>query len=263
MRRTHEGKSARRTKSFRELIAHLAVRSTSHRWTSHRATGSARPAGHRAMRALTVIGLLAASLFAAGGAAQADYTSSNLPDWAIGPFTRAAQNPVMSPQGSGWESADVLNPGVVYSNGAFQMLYRGQNSAGVSQVGYASSTDGLNFTRSASNPVIPNSVQPYESGGVMDPRLYQLNGTYYSFVAGYDWSNSPPQTIMETTSTDMVHWTTAVPVVNTNYDPAVVTDGNDTPVLMNTQYGQRYVMYYGDSDPAKGHFVAYSTDMVH
>ena len=43
----------------------------------------------------------------------------------------------------------------------------------------------------------------------------------------------------------------------------MVTDGNDTPVLLNTQYGPRYVMYYGDSDPAKGRFIAYSTDMLH
>jgi predicted GH43/DUF377 family glycosyl hydrolase len=47
----------------------------------------------------------------------------------------------MAPPGSGWESADVLNPGVTYSNGAFQMLYRAQNSAGVSQIGYASSAN--------------------------------------------------------------------------------------------------------------------------
>ena len=258
MRRAHEGKRATRANPLRALVARLTTRPAS----AH-ATRSRRSARHLAVRVVALTGLLAASLFAAGGAAHADYTASNLPDWAIGPFTRATQNPVLSPEGSGWEASDVLNPGVLYSNGAFQMLYRGQNSAGVSQVGYASSTDGINFTRSTSNPVIPNSVQPYESGGVMDPRLYQLNGTYYSFVAGYDWSNSPPQTIMETTSTDMVHWTTAVPVVNTNYDPAVVTDGTDTPVLMSTQYGPRYVMYYGDSDPAKGRFVAYSTDMLH
>ena len=217
-----------------------------------------------AARMIAVVAMLAASLAGAHVPAQADYTASNLPDWAVGPFTRASQNPIMSPQstgaqGSGWEASDVLNPGVVYRNGAFQMLYRGQNSAGLSQVGYASSTDGLNFTRSASNPVIPNSVLPYESGGVMDPRLYELNGTYYAFVAGYDWSNSPPQTIMETTSTDLVHWTTAVPVEHTNYDPAVVTDPNDTPVKINGEY----VMYYGDSDPAKGRFIAYSTDMIH
>ena len=262
MRRQPE--TDRRTRSRLSLLPFRRLRSPrTVRPTPLRVPRTRRSARQVAVRALTVVGLLATSLFAAGGAAHADYTSTNLPDWAIGPFTRATQNPIMSPQGSGWESADVLNPGVVYRNNAFQMLYRAQNSSGVSQIGYASSTDGINFTRSTANPVIPNSVQPYESGGVMDPRLYQLNGTYYSFTAGYDWSNSPPQTIMETTSTDMVHWTTAVPVVNTNYDPAVVTDSNDTPVLLNTQYGPRYVMYYGDSDPAKGRFVAYSTDMLH
>jgi predicted GH43/DUF377 family glycosyl hydrolase len=179
------------------------------------------------------------------------------------PFTRQPQpnpSPVLTPQGTGWESKDVLNPGVVYRNGAFQMLYRA-DGGGPDQIGHATSTDGVHFTRDAANPVIQDNVLPYASGGVTDPRLYELNGTYYSFVAAYNWALSPPQTIMETTSTDLVHWSTAVPIVHTNYDPAVVTDGNDTPVLMNTQYGPRYVMYYGDGDPAKGRFVAYSTDM--
>lgn len=227
---------------------------------SSQRSGSVR---HLTVRVATIIAFLAASLLSPTGTAHADYTASNLPDWAIGPFTRQPQSnpsPVLSPTGSGWESQHVLNPGVVYRNGAYQMLYRA-DGGGPDQVGLATSTDGLHFTRNANNPVITGNVLPYESGGVMDPRLYELNGTYYSFVAGYDWSKSPPQTIMETTSTDLVHWTTAVPIVHTNYDPAVVTDGNDTPVLMNTQYGPRYVMYYGDSDPAKGRFVAYSTDM--
>lgn len=222
----------------------------------------------RAARLLAPLVLVAAALVAVPTtvAQASDYTASNLPDWAIGPFTRqpaADPAPVLSPSSSGWDSSDVDNPGVIYRNGQYDMLYRADGDGLPVQVGLATSSNGINFTRSASNPVIPNNVDPYESGGVYDPRLYQLGGTYYAFVEGYDWSNSPPQTIMETTSTDLVHWTTAVPIVNTNYDPAVVTDGTDTPVLMNTQYGQRYVMYYGDSDPAKGRFIAYSTDMLH
>jgi predicted GH43/DUF377 family glycosyl hydrolase len=222
----------------------------------------------RLARILGLIALVAGALFALPPvtAQASDYTAANLPDWAIGPFTRqpaANPAPVLSPSSSGWDSSDVDNPGVIYRNGTYDMLYRADGGGLPVQVGLATSTDGIHFTRSAANPVIPNNVNPYESGGVYDPRLYQLNGTYYAFVEGYDWSNSPPQTIMETTSTDLVHWTTAVPIVNTNYDPAVVTDGTDTPVLMNTQYGPRYVMYYGDSDPAKGRFIAYSTDLLH
>jgi predicted GH43/DUF377 family glycosyl hydrolase len=219
-------------------------------------------------RVVALLCLIATAVFAlpATSALASDYTASDLPDWAVGPFTRQpATNPepvLTADTGNSWESEHVLNPGVVYRNGQFDMLYRA-DGGNPDQIGLATSTDGLNFTRYANNPVITDNVDPQESGGVDDPRLYELNGTYYSFISGYDWSNSPPQTIMETTSTDLEHWTTAVPIINTNYDPAVVTDGNDTPVLMNTQYGPRYVMYYGDADPAKGRFIAYSTDMLH
>ena len=229
---------------------------------------SLRSAHRRAALVLGLLGLIAGALFAAPAtvASASDYTASNLPDWAIGPFTRQPQpnpSPVLSADPSNsWESLHVLNPGVVYRNGQFNMLYRA-DGGGPDQIGLATSTDGLNFTRNSQNPVITNNVLPYESGGVTDPRLYELNGTYYSFISGYHWGINPPQTIMETTSTDLVHWSTAVPIVQTNYDPAVVTNGNDTPVLLNTQYGPRYVMYYGDADPAKGRFIAYSTDMLH
>lgn len=74
--------------------------------------------GRSAARLLALIGLLAASLAGPATAAHAsDYTASNLPDWAIGPFRRQAQPnpaPVLSPAGTGWESQHVLNPGVVY-----------------------------------------------------------------------------------------------------------------------------------------------------
>jgi predicted GH43/DUF377 family glycosyl hydrolase len=193
-----------------------------------------------------------------------------LPDWAIGPFTRygsqpgAAQggNPVLAPQGTGFEAGDTFNPGVVYRDGKFQMLYRAQASDGISTVGYAYSTDGHHFTRYPGNPVIQQDGSATESSGIDDPRLYELNGTYYTFVSGYNFAVTPPQTIVEYTSTDLVNWHEVGAVVHTNYDPAVVTNGNDTPVLLSTPYGPRYVMYYGDSDPAKGRFVAYSTNMT-
>jgi predicted GH43/DUF377 family glycosyl hydrolase len=192
------------------------------------------------------------------------------PDWAIGPFTRYGSqpgapeggNPVLMPRGTGFEGADTFNPGVVYRDGKFQMLYRAQARDGISTVGLASSTDGHHFTRYPGNPVIDRDGSKAESSGIDDPRLYELNGTYYTFVAGYNFAVSPPQTIIEYTSTDLVNWHEVGAVVHTNYDPSVVTDGNDTPVKINTQFGPRYVMYYGDSDPAKGRFVAYSTDMT-
>lgn len=195
---------------------------------------------------------------------------SAFPGWAIGPFTRygsqpgAAQggNPVLMAQGTGFESSETFNPGVVYRDGRFDMLYRAQASDGISSVGLATSTDGHHFTRYPGNPVISQDGTATESSGIDDPRLYELNGTYYTFVSGYNFAVTPPQTIVEYTSTDLVNWHEVGGVIHTNYDPAVVTSGSDTPVKISTQYGPRYVMYYGDSDPAKGRFVAYSTNMT-
>ena len=52
------------------------------------------------------------------------------------------------------------------------MLYRAQDRAGISRIGYASSTDGLHFTRRPEPVFTP--VMPYEQRGVEDPRLVEI-----------------------------------------------------------------------------------------
>jgi predicted GH43/DUF377 family glycosyl hydrolase len=209
------------------------------------------------LRALIAAALLATGLVAAlAGPARADYTASNLPNWAIGPFTRSPANPILTAPGTGWDAADVYNPGVVVSNGKFEMLFRGQNnnnSDHISQVGYATSTNGTSFTPYSGNPVITNSL-PSESHGIEDPRLYYLNGTWYSFFTGYTSSGI---TLNEATSANLVNWTQLGPVEPNDKDAAVVTNGSDVPVLING----KYVMYYGQN--GNGTFIAYSTDMIH
>jgi hypothetical protein len=83
------------------------------------------------------IGLTAAAAAPAGPAVQQVQTGAGvtdqpvLPSWAIGPFTRYDSpqntpyqgNPVLTPQGTGWEGRAAYNPGVVYNDGKFQMLY--------------------------------------------------------------------------------------------------------------------------------------------
>lgn len=218
--------------------------------------------------ALAVTGLnaAAATRVPASSAVPGPGTTSTagpvLPPWAIGPFTRYGNsqsvpyqgNPLITPQGDGWEAAATYNPGVVYHNGAYQMLYRGQGSdGGPSQIGYATSTDGVHFSEYSGNPVMTNSSVPHGSSGVEDPRLYQLNGTYYSFFTGYSGSID----IDEAYSTDMIHWTQLGPVEQNNKDAGVVTNPEGTPVKIDGHY----VMYYGQS--GNGTYIAYSTDMVH
>lgn len=187
-----------------------------------------------------------------------------LPEWAIGPFTRFANpravpyegNPLIYPVGQwqgenpGWESESTYNPGVIYYNGKFQLLYRAgrpkeRSQTGSFSVGYASSTDGYHFTRYAGNPVIENV-------GNVDPRLYRVNGKVYAYYTG--------KGIHVASSTDMIHWDklgTVVPDVEDAFDPALIADPEGNPVKI----GGRYAMYYGFG-PHSAHLM-FSEDLVH
>src|SRR6184192_1442452 len=75
-------------------------------------------------------------------------------DLPFGPWTRAANEPILSPQGTTWESAGTFNPAVIYvpatreyyRSGTHKsypakvvMLYRAQDAIGTSRLGYAES----------------------------------------------------------------------------------------------------------------------------
>lgn len=211
------------------------------------------------------VGAAPASAPPTSAEADAGYTAANLPDWAIGPFTRSADNPLLAPSGSGYEAAALYNPGVLYRGGQYKMLYRAQGSyGGPSQIGYASSTDGTHFTEdTAANPVINFGLAGQQDKcGLEDPRLVELHGTYYSFFTSVhpkaDGTCLGSYDISESTSPDGIHWSTpwiVEPNAGNNKDAAVVTDANGTPVRINGEY----VMYFGQGDT--GADIAYSSDL--
>src|SRR5438045_927227 len=94
-------------------------------------------------------------------------------------------SPILAPQGDGFESADVFNPAVIKKAGRFVMLYRAQDRRGTSRLGYAESTDGIHFTRRAT-PVLAPEAEYEKNGGVEDPRLVKIGGTYYLTYTGYN-----------------------------------------------------------------------------
>src|SRR5690349_1940490 len=93
-----------------------------------------------------------------------------------GPFTelrRLSDTPIISPRGDGWESAGTFNPAVIQREGKIVMLYRAQDKAGTSRLGYAESEDGIHFTR-RTEPVLSPKADYEKDGGVEDPRLVQF-----------------------------------------------------------------------------------------
>jgi predicted GH43/DUF377 family glycosyl hydrolase len=204
----------------------------------------------------------AASTTPASGASQVSSASQvDLPDWAIGPFTRYAGNPILTPPvnpgaSQFWEWPEIFNPGVVVVNGVFHMLYRGTNVSNVSAIGAAVSKDGYHFTPIARHPVIGHTL-PSENQGVEDPRLYYLAGKYYSFFTGDSGAYPGAKIdINEAVSANGRTWTQLGPVLDNSKDAAVVASPQGQPVKI----GGHYLMYYGQFGQV---YLAKSTDFVH
>ena len=175
----------------------------------------------------------------------------NWPAWAIGPFVRYGKNPLVTPQGTGWESRNTYNPGVLFDGDRFRMLYRGQGKPVTSRVGYAESADGVTFVRNR-EPLI-DATEPFEQKyGCEDARFFKDHGTYYTFYTG----NNPKGSIAlcEATSTDGLHWKKLGVVVDNAKNGALVCDPSGAPVKVDG----KFAMFVGNSKLG----VCYSDDLV-
>jgi predicted GH43/DUF377 family glycosyl hydrolase len=86
------------------------------------------------------------------------------------PFKRLSDGPILSPRPGMFDSVGAFNPTVVKpAEGRFVMLYRAQDDAGVSRIGYAEGQDGVHFERD-DEPILKPEAD-YEKNGIEDPRL--------------------------------------------------------------------------------------------
>ncbi|MES2315526.1 MAG: hypothetical protein V4486_02195 [Patescibacteria group bacterium] len=95
-------------------------------------------------------------------------------------------NPIMEPSPhSPWESEAVFNPAAVVHDGRIHLFYRALGHDGMSRIGYASSSDGINFYERLPHPVyVAEEINdamahyPYTSPArlVYDPVLYASGG---------------------------------------------------------------------------------------
>ena len=186
----------------------------------------------------------------------------------FGTWTRLSPTPIISPQGARFESAGTFNPAVVKENGKFFMLYRAQDRTGTSSLGYATSDDGVHFTRRA-EPVLVSET-PYEKGGgVEDPRLVKFGDTYYLTYTGYNnvdgvAPDKKDAQLCMATSTDLIHWERRgiiLPAYKGKWNVKWTKSGAIVPEKINGKY---WMYFLGDArgkDSQMG--IAYSEDLLH
>ncbi|MGB0010354.1 MAG: glycoside hydrolase family 130 protein [Candidatus Sulfotelmatobacter sp.] len=186
--------------------------------------------------------------------------SQDSASWPFGAWQRVSETPVIAPQGDGWESAGTFNPSVVIRDGKIVMLYRAQDKAGTSRLGYAESVDGIHFMR-RSQPVFSPEKDYEKDGGVEDPRLVMFGDTYYLTYTGY---NKKDAQLCLATSKDLIHWERRgiiLPAYKGNWNVRWTKSGAIVP----EKVGGKYWMYFlGTSRDNKDQMgLASSDDLLH
>jgi beta-1,2-mannosidase len=189
----------------------------------------------------------------------------------FGPWRRASETPILSPQGTGWEAAGTFNPAsfllppdrravtVKPQPGVF-LLYRAQDAPGTSRIGFAESTDGVHFTRRA-EPVLSPETDYEKDGGVEDPRLQKFADTYYLTYTGYDKKDAQ---LCLASSRDLAHWErkgVILPAYKGNWNVGWTKSGAIVPEKIGGKYWMYWLGTAADKTDQMG--LSFSEDLIH
>ncbi|MEX2344179.1 MAG: glycoside hydrolase family 130 protein [Balneolaceae bacterium] len=173
--------------------------------------------------------------------------------WQIEGFVKYDENPILTPQGDSWEAKDVFNPAAWSDGEQIYMLYRGEDSTGIgdwngtSRIGLATSTDGIHFSREP-EPVYEPVADWELPGGAEDPRIVEIDDTFYMTYTAYD-GETARQALAS--SPDLRNWDRHGLIFP---ELGWTKAGTIVPEKING----RYWMYFGDTNI----WIAWSEDLV-
>jgi len=117
-------------------------------------------------------------------------------------------NPVLLPGPESWDIGSVGFGKVLFDGSEYKMWYTGGTSTSQNlQIGYATSVDGMNWSKDSSNPILtPGNTGTWEAGAVGTPTVI-LDGSEYKMWYAASMTNPPTQIrIGYATSTDGISW---------------------------------------------------------
>ncbi len=146
-------------------------------------------------------------------------------------WTKYINNPVMDVGLPGrWDDASIVNGDVIFTNSLYQLWYTGWDSTNL-RIGYATSPDGINWTKYAGNPVLDlGEAGSWDTAGVTQPTVVYHDGTYHLWYSGgEEMIPGIPFLLIPfpgyATSSDGINWTKYArnPISN---DASVVSSGD-------------------------------------
>lgn len=156
---------------------------------------------------------------------------------------------VFSEESGSWDSNGVADPYVIEFNGKYYMYYLGMNDVYIQRLGVAISEDGINWTKSSSNPILDvGSYGTFDMNGLGEPSVEYYAPYFYMFYTGRDIDEN--RNIGYAISTDGVNWrkysTEGMISTSSEWNSKVICD---TTSILNWETGKIDV-WYGGGDVA-------------
>ena len=120
-------------------------------------------------------------------------------------WTKYEGNPVFVKSEKSWDDGIIIGHSVIKSGSTYKMWYSGAHDIqSPKSIGYATSTDGIHWTRYSGNPVFSGIEGSWDQGSVVLPSVMQEGNTLHMwYLGGLDGDAG---TIGYATSEDGINW---------------------------------------------------------
>ncbi|HPW55855.1 MAG: DUF11 domain-containing protein [Thermoanaerobaculaceae bacterium] len=159
-----------------------------------------------------------------------------------------------------WDDDGVVCSAVLVEGGVFKMWYTGRGTTGpVNQIGYATSPDGVTWTKHPTPVMSVGGAGAWDSARVREATVVHLGSTYHMWYGGTQ--NHPVYRIGYATSPDGLVWTKnpANPVLTVG--PAGAWDDDTVYAPQVVHHGGTFHMWYsaGDGTTPRNWQIGYAT----
>jgi predicted GH43/DUF377 family glycosyl hydrolase len=126
------------------------------------------------------------------------------PAYAAAQWVKYAGNPVLLPTEGSWDSDFVTTPRVIFDGTTYRMWYQGGQS-GVSRIGYATSSDGINWVKHGI-VLAPGFADDWDSSSIGLGSVLWNGTAYLMWYSGTNGATYPGGAIGLATSSDGINW---------------------------------------------------------
>jgi predicted GH43/DUF377 family glycosyl hydrolase len=175
-------------------------------------------------------------------------------------WAKSGSNPVLSYGGPGsWDSYYVLAPYVLRDGSTYKMWYRGANNASSTGagIGYATSPDGIAWTKPLNAPVLAPGVSgSWDESYLFSVSVLKEGGTYKMWYAGCDTGVCA---IGYATSPNGTTWTKSPSNPVITLGPNGSWDARTIPYASVTSNGSGYEIWYSGANASFQFAIGHAT----